>query len=224
MSENQNPPRERRPTFNAIRRVYQPKAGKEQCDLCSVELHPIHPHLIEPQTRQILCACEACAILFSTKSGSQLRRIPQRVRFLSEFKMPEEGWDGMLIPVGMAFFFYNSQAGKVSAYYPSPAGATESLLSLEAWDVLVQENPILSELEPDVEALLVNRLKNNREYFLAPIDKCYELVGLIRVNWRGLSGGTEVWEAIGKFYEELKTRAGSFSTQDQSTKNEAPHA
>jgi hypothetical protein len=214
MSENTSLPPLRRPTFNAIRRVYQPKAGKEQCDLCSVELLPTHPHLLNSQTRQLLCACEACAILFSGKEGTLLRRVPDRVRFLPQFQMPEEVWDSLLIPVGMAFFFYSSQAGKVSAYYPSPAGATESLLHLEAWDALVQENPILKEMTPDVEALLVNRLKSNREYYLAPIDKCFELVGLIRVNWRGLSGGSEVWEEIRKFYEALKMRSGSPTTGD----------
>ncbi len=71
-------------------------------------------------------------------------------------------------------------------------------------------------MEPDVEALLANRIEQGHdqgggegggEYYLAPIDKCYELVGLIRAQWRGLSGGPEVWKQIGLFFEELKTRA-----------------
>jgi hypothetical protein len=93
------------------------------------------------------------------------------------------------------------------ALYPSPAGATESLLDLGAWADLVRDNPVLAELEPDVEALLVNRVSATHEYYRVPIDKCYELVGLIRTNWRGLSGGTEAWQAIGQFFAELKAQA-----------------
>jgi len=32
-------------------------------------------------------------------------------------------------------------------------------------------------------------------------------VGLIRLQWRGLSGGTEVWQAIGNFFTALRQRA-----------------
>ncbi|RPJ50482.1 MAG: hypothetical protein EHM21_04875, partial [Chloroflexi bacterium] len=191
MTENNSLPIGRRPTFNALRKVYQPKlaqAAVERCDLCSIELPAEHQHLIDPQNRQILCACDACAILFSAQNGTKFKRIPKRYRVLADFQMSDADWDSLLIPVGMAYFFQNSLAGKVMAYYPSPAGATESLLDLETWDALVQANPIINEMLPDVEALLVNRLKGAREYFLAPIDKCYELVGLIRLNWKGLSG------------------------------------
>jgi hypothetical protein len=39
------------------------------------------------------------------------------------------------------------------------------------------------------------------------MDECYSLVGLIRMRWRGLSGGREVWEEIGRFFEELRNRS-----------------
>jgi hypothetical protein len=45
------------------------------------------------------------------------------------------------------------------------------------------------------------------EYYIAPIDECYKLVGLIRTNWRGLSGGTEVWIEIGRFFAELRSKS-----------------
>lgn len=121
--------------------------------------------------------------------------------------MADATWDELLIPVGMAFFFYSSADGRVMAFYPSPAGPTESLLTLEAWEEVVRDNPVLKEMEPDVEALLVNRLKGAQEYYLTPIDKCYELVGLIRSNWRGLSGGSEVWKEIQDFFDRLKARS-----------------
>jgi hypothetical protein len=40
-----------------------------------------------------------------------------------------------------------------------------------------------------------------------PIDECYRLVGLIRVHWKGLSGGSEVWREIRKFFDSLKARS-----------------
>ena len=53
--------------------------------------------------------------------------------------------------------------------------------------------------EPDVEALLVNRVGAVREYFIVPIDECYKLVGLIRLHWRGLSGGASSGERSAAF-------------------------
>jgi hypothetical protein len=102
--------------------------------------------------------------------------------------------------------------------YPSPAGAVESLLPLEAWAEIVRDNPALGGMEADVEALLVNRVGRSRadvpaEYYLVPIDECYKLVGLIRAHWRGLSGGTEVWQEIGRFFADLKTRAMNVSEE-----------
>lgn len=114
-----------------------------------------------------------------------------------------------MVPIDMAFFFYSTPLGKLVALYPSPAGPTESLLSLESWQEVVGANPILRSMEPDVEALLVNRVRGAREYYVAPIDECYKLVGLIRANWRGLSGGAEAWKAINDFFTELKTRSKS---------------
>jgi len=77
----------------------------------------------------------------------------------------------------------------------------------------VEANPVLNQMEPDVTALLVNRVGHVRgaapaEYYLVPIDECYKLVGLIRAHWRGLSGGTEVWREISAFFVALKKRAG----------------
>jgi len=134
------------------------------------------------------------------------------VQLLQSFHMTDAQWDGLLIPINMAFFFSSSVEGKVAAFYPSPAGAVESLLSLDAWNDIVSDNSALRDMEADVEALLVNRVGYSRdaaraEYFIAPMDECYRLVGLIRSNWRGLSGGTVVWEKIGNFFGELRQRA-----------------
>lgn len=151
-------------------------------------------------------------MLFSGHAGAKYKRVPRQIRLLADFKLTDAEWDGLMIPISLAFFFQNSRDSRVSAFYPSPAGATESLLSLQAWSDLVETNPVLNQLESDVEALLVNRVGYSRgsapaEYLIVPIDACYKLVGLIRLHWRGLSGGTEVWQEIGKFFQELRAKA-----------------
>ncbi|HTL31218.1 MAG TPA: DUF5947 family protein, partial [Tepidisphaeraceae bacterium] len=58
-------------------------------------------------------------------------------------------------------------------------------------------------------ALIINHIGKRRDCFLVPIDECYRLVGLIRSQWRGLSGGQEVWKAISDFFDELHRRASA---------------
>ena len=118
---------------------------------------------------------------------------------LADFRIEDAQWDDLALPINFDFLFHDSVAGKLTAY-PGPAGVAESLLRLTAWQTLVEQNPALGRMEPDVEALLVNRVGETREYFIAPIDGCFELVGLIRLHWHGLSGGDEVWREIGGFF------------------------
>ena len=107
----------------------------------------------------------------------------------------------------------SSAEGRLVVMYPSPAGATESQLPMEMWREIVEANPVLREMESDVEALLVNRLDPARrfaepEYYLLPVDECYRLVGLIRTHWKGFSGGAEMWEELESFFAGLKERSG----------------
>jgi hypothetical protein len=197
--------------FSTLRQLVRKRTAAESCELCSAELPSEHQHLIDPAARKLICACEACAILFSSQNAARFKRVPRRIRFLPQFGMTDARWDGLMIPIEMAFFFKNGASGKVVAFYPGPAGATESLLSLDTWSDIERENPALLEMEPDVEALLANRVGATRgvaaEYYIVPIDECFKLVGLIRLHWRGLSGGTEVWREVGKFFASLKERA-----------------
>jgi hypothetical protein len=157
-------------------------------------------------TREIMCACRPCSILFDKEAASEgrFRTIPDRRLFLEDFEMSDVQWESLRIPVDMAFFFYSTLAERVVAFYPSPMGPTESLLKLSAWEELEEGNPVLKGMERDVEALLVNRVRGAREHFLVPIAECYSLIGLIRMRWRGLSGGREAWEEIARFFEKLR--------------------
>jgi hypothetical protein len=198
-------------SLGAIRRFVQRRGNPmHPCELCGAELHADHEHVIDLRNRRLMCACTACAILFSDGQNTY-RRVPRRADLLTEVHVSDAQWDSLLIPINLAFFFYNSHVGRMVAMYPSPAGAMESQLELSAWEDLVSENPMLAELQPDIEALLVNRVGDAREYYRLSIDRCYELIGLIRLHWRGLSGGAEVWKQIEMFFDRLKTARGNNS-------------
>ncbi len=196
--------------FAALRQFAKKRPATEACEMCSSALPGEHQHLIDPAARKLICACDACAILFSGQSSAKFKRVPRRIRFLPDFKMSEAQWEGLMVPIELAFFFKTGNPEKVVAFYPGPAGATESLLSLEAWGDIESENPRIKEMEPEVEALLANRVGATRgvdaQYYVVPIDECYKLVGLIRLHWHGLSGGTEVWREVTKFFASLKER------------------
>ncbi|MBV9642828.1 MAG: hypothetical protein JO334_04575 [Verrucomicrobia bacterium] len=163
--------------------------------------------MLEITTGQIVCACDSCGLRFPTALEGRFRLIPREVRSLPELYWTESEWESFAIPINLAFFFHSTPEKRTKAMYPSPAGATESLLPLNAWDSLVAQNLSLTRLEPDVEALLVNRVGSKREHYLAPIDVCFELVGLIRLHWRGLAGGEIVWEKIDQFFSRLQREA-----------------
>lgn len=192
----------------SLRRYLRPRpASRSRCELCSVELAEEHSHLVEIASRRLCCVCEACAILFSNPAAPKYRRVPRRVEFLAEFRLTDVQWEALQLPIDLAFFLYSTPAKRVVAFYPSPAGATEALPPPDAWQTLVEDYPGLSRLEPDVEALLVNRLGESPEAYRVGIDECYALVGLVRSHWRGLSGGTKVWEEIARYFGHLKARS-----------------
>lgn len=192
----------------ALRRFVPPRAAKEKCDACGAGLQPDHVHQFDPKTRLIRCACDSCAVLYR----GIYRNIPAKVLALPNFNMSDAQWDDLLIPIALAFFTHNSAAGRVIALYPGPAGASESSLRLDAWQDIAASNPLLLDLQPDVEALLVNRVGATREYFIVPIDECYKLVGIIRTRWSGLSGGAAVWGEIAGFFDQLRRKASSCRT------------
>jgi Family of unknown function (DUF5947) len=190
-----------------LNRIARKAAPEERCELCSAGLGPVHLHLLDPKTRQIVCSCDGCAVLFCGQAGAHYLRVPRRIRWLPDFQMNDLQWEALMIPISLAFFYRDSAVDRVRAMYPSPAGAIESLLTLEAWSEIAAEHPALEKMEADVETFLVNRVGKPAQYYIVPIDECYRLVGLIRMHWRGLSGGTEVWKEIHQFFDGLKTRS-----------------
>jgi hypothetical protein len=188
------------------------KVKSEVCEMCGVELAAEHGHVIDLDSRRMMCTCRPCYLLFTHPGAAQgkFRSVPQRYVCISDLTIGDAQWDGLDIPVGIAFFLRNSRAGRVQAFYPSPAGATESGLPIEQWDEMVNANPVLGTLEPDVEALLLSRRRGRAEVesWIVPVDACYELVGRIRQHWKGFEGGEDAWLEIDAFFAGLPARAG----------------
>lgn len=154
-----------------------------------------------------MCSCEPC---WAMRAGDpELKPTGTRVRCLDDFQLSDELWAKFQIPIGLAFFFLSEVAGGPIALYPSPAGATECELYLEGWDELRAANPIVDELEPEAEALIINRMSDPHEHAIVPIDRCYELVGLIKSNWTGISGGSAIDDSVRTFFAGLRDKAGA---------------
>jgi hypothetical protein len=187
------------------------RADEERCELCGAAIEPDHRHLLDLETRGLMCACRACSTLFDrgAAGGGHYRRVPDRRLRLEGFELSDLAWERLHIPVDMAFFFHNSREERVMAFYPSPMGPTESLLGLDAWRDIEAANPVLATMEPDVEALLADRARGARRHWLVPIDDCYALVAVIRTRWKGLTGGKDVWLEIDRFFDDLDRRSRS---------------
>jgi hypothetical protein len=199
--------------IRASRPRERPRPG-ERCDVCAALIPEDHDHVVDLDNRALLCACRACWLVFSPQGsgGRRFRAVPDR--YLSCPGASLSGrWDQLDIPVGVAFFFLNSRTEQFTAFYPSPAGATESLLSLDAWNGIVEANPQLATLQPDVEAVLIRTEEALRtdgtgpECFIVPIDVCYELVGEMRRVWRGFDGGTEAHAVLRALFDRIRARA-----------------
>lgn len=179
--------------------------GVEACDICGVGLSDDHRHLLHLVERRIICSCESC---WGMRSGEgDYRPVGARTIWLPDLDLPDDVWAGFQIPIGLAFFMHSTVTDCIVAMYPSPAGATESELHFESWARMCELNPVLGKLDSDIEGLIVNRLSDPPVYAIAPIDRCYGLVGAIKTTWEGISGGAGVDKAVTRFFDDLRAQA-----------------
>lgn len=204
-----------------LRRFLQPRETPvgEACEFCAKAVPGEHRHVVDLEQRGMLCACRGCALLFVATGTAEVpgryRAVPERYLRVEPFMLDTVDWASLQIPVGMAFVVDHAERGPV-AFYPSPGGATESELALDSWSRIVVANPVLDELEPDVEAALV---RSEREgpptCFVVPVDRCYELVGHLRLQWRGFDGGQDVRSAIDAFFSDIGSRARTVTRESR---------
>lgn len=195
--------------FAALRRFVQRDPQPERCDMCAAALPANHDHLVEPAAKRLVCACGPCAMLFTSQEGGRFRRVPSRLERLTDVRLPEDRSGGLGIPVKLAFFYRSSATGGTVAVYPSPAGPLEATVPADAWHAFTDKNPDLQGMEPDVEALLVNRVDGADDAFRCSLDRCYHLIGLLRTRWAGMTGGPDLWRAVDAYFARLRAEAGS---------------
>ncbi|MFZ0044646.1 MAG: DUF5947 family protein [Streptosporangiaceae bacterium] len=194
----------------------QPAEAPERCELCATEVGAEHGHIADLEGASLLCACRACYLLFTQQAAGRgrYRAVPDRYLHDPGRVITPAEWDQLEIPVGLAFFLRTSRdAGGITGFYPSPAGVTECILDLQLWGRLVAEYPLLGAPEQDVEAALISRTDSGVEYFLVPVDVCYELAGRMRLSWRGFDGGTEARQSIAAFLATVRDRVRPFSQE-----------
>lgn len=190
-------------TLHALRRtIHRPLSSAdpgEHCQLCDALIPASHRHVLNEKTADVLCVCHACRLLFEREAAGRghYRLIPNHRMRLPAFDTGELG-----VPVGLAFFIVQSD-GRVIAHYPSPLGVTQWEVDPPAWQAVAHQRPEIINLIPAVEAVLVNTTHGAAEHWLVPVDDCYRLVAVIRRTWRGLSGGSQVWPAVERFFGDL---------------------
>lgn len=184
-------------------------AQPQRCEMCSQPLAEEHTHLVDLKLQALMCCCRACFFLFEPQGagGGRYRPVPERCLHDPAFRLSRARWDELAIPVDVAWVFTRSGMQNPVAFYPGPAGATESLLPLENWAQVMRDNPAFADVRPDVEAVLLRRDADRFDGFLVPIDVCYHLVGRIRLAWRGFDGSEEVRREMTDFFDRLVLRA-----------------
>ncbi len=184
-----------------------PEPAGERCEMCAEAIADEHQHVVNLEGRQLMCVCRGCYLLFTdTEADLRYRAIPDRYLAFGDFTLDRRAWEALQIPVGLAFFFYNSMLDRTVAFYPGPAGATESELDLQAWNDIRTADPRVDTVAADTEALLVrvpDEETASPHAYLVPIDACYEFVGRLRMLWRGFDGGQDVRDFIDDFFEHL---------------------
>ncbi|MBE1546570.1 hypothetical protein GGC64_000578 [Mycobacterium sp. OAS707] len=188
-----------------------PQPAGERCEMCAEAIADEHQHVVNLEGRQLMCVCRGCYLLFTdTDAQLRYRAVPDRYLVFNDFALDRRAWEGLQIPVGLAFFFHNSSLDRTVAFYPGPAGATESELDLVAWNDIRTADPRVDTVAADTEALLVrvpdDETASTRAY-LVPIDACYEFVGRLRMMWRGFDGGQDARTYIENFFDQLDNRS-----------------
>jgi hypothetical protein len=182
----------------------------ERCEICAALLSEDHPHSVDLEARTLVCVCRACALLFSrTNASARYKTVPDRVLADPQLAFGSEDWAQLGIPVRLAFAFLNSRIERWIAVYPSAAGPTEAQIDPSAWSEIQERSALFAKLEPDVEAFLAygKRSESTSRAFLAPIDRCYEIVARVRRSWKGYDGGDAVRAEIEAIFAQLEARA-----------------
>ena len=144
----------------------------------------------------LMCTCRPCYLLFTAER--RRAALPRRARPLpvlpglrARRRASGTSWRSRSAWRSSS---RNSVLGRTVAFYPGPAGATESELPLGAWERSWRPTRSCARCCPTSRRCSCGRPSaagRRRSAYLVPIDACYELVGRLRQVWRGFDGGQE---------------------------------
>ena len=179
-----------------------PQPIEADCDLCGTSMPEDHRHLLELEERRIVCVCESC---WALRSGEAQYCPPARGSSCSTTSTcPTSCGRGCASRSAWPSSFARTTASWRSTRAP-PARPSPSS-ELEAWDELVGRNGVVGDIERDSEALVVDKLNDGIQAAIVPTDEAYRMVGLVKANWQGISGGQGVPAAVAGFFDELRAR------------------
>lgn len=182
----------------------------EACEMCGSAIDASHDHVARVGSRDLLCVCRACRLLFAHDGATsgKYRPISDRFQGGDAYALTELEWARLGIPVRMAFFVVDSQRRTPVGFYPSPGGVVEAAVDADAWTGIPRAPAVFAELAPDVEAWLVDgRGRDHFEGWLVPLDACYELVAYVRLHWAGFDGGEVARAHVDAFFDSVRARS-----------------
>ena len=194
------------PVLPTIRVGTRRRHEMRHCDVCGIVVEFEHTTLAHPASRRLICCCQTCATHLTGGGSGKYRRVPDRAEMLPDFRMSDAQWAALCLPINLAFMYYSTPDRAVLAVYPDASGPIESGLPKSGWEDLSAANPILREFQPDVEALVINRVGDTRRYFRAPIDECFKLTSFMRDHWNGATGGVDLWRKVEWCFDTWKRR------------------
>ena len=188
----------------------RPPAG-ERCDMCAEPITDAHQHVVDLESRALMCTCRACYLLFTADRATlRYRAVPDRYLSFPDVTLgparlgrpADPGRAGLPVP--------QLGAGPGGRVLPGTRGRHRVRAAARRLAADPGRPPAAGLLRPDVEALLVRGAGPDRaglDCHLVPIDACYELVGRLRSLWRGFDGGQQADAAIDAFFDDVGRRS-----------------
>ena len=192
---------------SACRPAVQPSApaqpSAEKCELCATEVPAEHGHVADLERCDpgvhvpgLLPAVHPARARAAAATG----RCPTGTWPIPAAALGAAEWDALQIPVGLAFFLPQLDLGPGRRLLSEPGrGHRVRARPGRVGSGWPRSTRCSARRTPDVEAALICRTDSGVEYFLVPIDVCYELVGRMRLHWRGFDGGAEARASIADF-------------------------
>jgi hypothetical protein len=190
------------------------------CAFCGAPVPAEHAHLLDRASQRLTCACGPCAVLATAEKNPRYLRVANEFRRLEDCDFNDPEWEALMAPTGLTILVRDAQdrifvidptpaddAGAGPGELPLPPCAAEHPVPAGLWRSLIAAHPSLRALQPEVDALLIHRLGPEPECFLVPRDEANRLTALLQQNWRGLSGGFDLWRAVARFFDDVRGRS-----------------